>query len=71
MSDADDVDLGTVSTNRLTVHDAAHLPGIIGDGEWLQAGTIRLDTAEGWVEITAADGGVVVERIDVPEGSDG
>jgi len=68
MSDADDVDVGSVSTNRLTVHDPEHLPGIIGEDGTLRAGELRLDSAEGWVEITAADGGVVVERIDAPEG---
>lgn len=68
---SDDADLGTLSTNRLTVHDAAHLPGIIGEDGTLYGQAIRLDTDAGWIEITPADGGVAVERIDAPEGSDG
>ena len=65
----DDVDVGSVSTNRLTVHDPEHLPGIIGEDGTLYGQAIRLRTDAGWIEITAAGGDVAVERIDAPEGS--
>lgn len=68
MSDADDHTAASVSTNRLTCHDAAHLAGIVGDGKTLRAGAVRLDTGDGWVRIDAVDGGVEVTRIDAPEG---
>jgi hypothetical protein len=73
MSDdtTDDVDVGSVSTNRLTVHDPEHLPAILGDDGRLQTQGLRVNTGDGWIEITPADGGVAVERfeMDPPEGS--
>jgi len=65
----DDAVAAPIQTNRLTVHDAAHLLAVVGDGR-VTAATVVLGTAEGWVRIDAADGGVVVEQIDAPEGAD-
>lgn len=68
MTDADDTVAGTVSTNRLTVHDPAHLPALIGEGGTLFGQRLRIDTGDGWVAIRPADGGLAIEQVDAPEG---
>jgi hypothetical protein len=65
----DDAVAASIQTNRLTVHDAAHLPAVVGDGT-LFGQALRLDTGDGWIEVTPADGGLAVERIDAPEDPD-
>lgn len=67
----DRIDAGQINTNRLTVNDPSHLPMLCGDPDdpqTLEMGRLRIDTAEGWVDVSAEGGRVVVERIDPPEG---
>lgn len=74
MSDRDTVDAGDagLGPNRLTVNDPRHLAMLCGDPadpQALRTDTLRIDTAEGWVELTGdGTGGVVVKLIDAPEG---
>ena len=61
------VDAGQLGTNTLRVNSPEHLPMLCGDAG-IEAGTIEIDTAEGWVRVGAEGGRVVVDAIEPPEG---